>query len=127
MSTATPPDQLPTLTFALRVQDDRAAAVAGGWNAGPALVEYLEIEIPNVSFPLDLEGGATRFQRRRGRFGQATLSVAGAALDETATAVGAELAARGIHDLRLRILDGAIEVSARIVFEDRAADLTARA
>jgi hypothetical protein len=116
-----------TPDFALRVEDGRGALVLAdetffGW----LRVDRLELEIPNVSFPLDVAGGAARFQRRRCRVAGARLSVDDRALEALIRARAAGLGAAGFDDVRLRLLEDAVEISARARVDERSADFTAR-
>ena len=115
------------LGFALQVAGERAALVLRdrdffGW----LRVERLELEIPGLSFPMDLSGGAGRFQRRRCRVTRAVLALDDAGLGALLQARAASLATAGFEDVRGRILDGGVELSGRARVGERAAEFTAR-
>src|SRR4051812_7971439 len=77
------------LGFALHVQGGRGMLVLRDFSTslgasssrGWLRVDRLELEIPNVSFPLDVAGGAVRFQKKRCRVASGTFSVDDAALE----------------------------------------------
>src|SRR5262245_41891026 len=115
------------LGFVLQVAGERATLVLRersffGW----LRVERLELEIPGLSFPMDLSGGAGRFQRRRCRLTPATIAIDDAGLATLLRARAAALATAGFDDVHGRLLDGAIELSGRARAGERAAEFTAR-
>jgi tetratricopeptide (TPR) repeat protein len=81
--------------------------------------------------PLDAPAVATdaphRFQRRRCRVSAATLAVDDSGLQALAWSLGPGLGGVGLDEVRLRVLEGAIEVSARVRVGERGAAVTARA
>jgi tetratricopeptide (TPR) repeat protein len=98
-----------------------AGRVAGGLCA----CERLELEIPRLSFPFDVSGGAGRFQSRRCLLRQARLVVDEAALT-AALAGSAAVAEAGFGGLAVRLRDGIIEAGGRAHVGEAEAEVTAR-
>src|SRR5688572_2302946 len=116
------------LAFDVRVQEGRGALVLRertffGW----LRVERLELEIPNVRLPVDVSGGADRFQKRRCKVMGATLALDERAVEALLWGRAGDLGAAGFDDVKVRLLEGAAEVSGRARVDDRTADFTCRA
>src|SRR5262245_46143469 len=116
------------IAFDLSVKDGRGLLLLvdrtlHGW----LKVARLELEIPELAFPLDVAGGPVRFQRRRCRLRAAELVLDDGALAELLRARGAALGAAGFDEVRARVLEGTIELSGRARRGERRAELTVRA
>ena len=116
----------PRLDFSLRFVDGKGVLGLGDKMLVDLVgVERLELRVPNLRFPFDVTGGATRFQSRRCDFGAAELRVDGARLQAWLDA-RTRLGRLGISRLRARLLRGRIELSAQAYVGGHEAALTAR-
>ena len=116
----------PRLGFALRFVDGKGVLGLGDkLELGLVGVDRLELRVPNLRFPFDVSGGVARFQSRRCDFGACELTIDGARLQAWLDA-RTRLSRLGISQLRARIADGRIELSARARVGDSEAALTAR-
>lgn len=88
-------------------------------------VDELVLEIPELGSEAP-PGHPDAYQRRRGRLTLAQLSLDEARADAMIWERAAELGAAGFDDVRVRLLEGALELTGRARVDDRAADLTAR-
>ena len=88
-------------------------------------VDELVLEIPELGAEAP-PGHPDAYQRRRGRLTLAQLSLDEARADAMIWERAAELGAAGFDDVRVRLLEGALELTGRARVDDRAADLTAR-
>ncbi len=88
-------------------------------------VERLELEIPNLRFPVDVSGGLARFKNRRLRLRQMVISLGAPDLARVLRA--GRLAEFGILDPRVEIEDGLIRLMARAVVGEHEAEFTALA
>jgi tetratricopeptide (TPR) repeat protein len=123
-------DSRSPIDFAVRFVDGRgllglrAATRLNGGAAGIHIAR-LELEIPNLRFPFDVSGDATRFQTRR-------CNLAGAELrldeEELQAWLGTRAALErfGLTQLSARLVEGAVAVSARARVGERETALTAR-
>ncbi len=73
-------------------------------------VERLELQIPNVTFPLDITGGMAQFRAQRCNLLACTLAVDAAGAAELLYARAAPLAAAGFTELRARAGDASFEL-----------------
>jgi tetratricopeptide (TPR) repeat protein len=117
-----------TLDFAVRFVDGKGLLGLRSSTRFPSslvTLDRLELEIPNLRFPFDVSGDATRFQTRR-------CILAGAELSTDEAELQAWLKGRtalerfGLGQLTARIVDGAVEIAARARVGEREAALTAR-
>ncbi|MEW5851394.1 MAG: hypothetical protein AB2A00_21575 [Myxococcota bacterium] len=111
-----PPDRPRRLGFALRFAEGKALLLAKdlpvgdpGTTAADVSLDELALEVPNVRFPLDVTGGAERFQTRR-------LVVRKAALRASTGAIRAllqqGLVREGWSDLRVQLSAPQLELEA---------------
>jgi lipopolysaccharide biosynthesis regulator YciM len=99
------------LEFEIQVEDGSGLLLLRpkrlfGWLA----VERLELQIPNVTFPLDITGGMAQFRAQRCRVLACALRVDGEGLTALLQARAAPLGAAGFSDLRARAHAGALEL-----------------
>jgi hypothetical protein len=66
-------------------------------------VERLELQIPNVKFPLDITGGMAQFRSQRCRVMACSLKLDGEGLRKLLEARAAPLQAAGFSELRARV------------------------
>ncbi|HEY3356183.1 MAG TPA: hypothetical protein VGQ83_23225, partial [Polyangia bacterium] len=112
--------------FSLSFVEGKGVLGLGPRRLGALLTcERLELEIPGLTFPFDVSGGAGRFQSRRCAVRQARLT-----LDEGPLAAhlarDPRVAAAGFGGLEARLRDGGVELAGRVRLGDAAAELTAR-
>ena len=85
----------------LRLVDRKAFVGLGAFDVAPGLrIAYLALQIPNVTFPFNVTGGASRYQKQRCLFGQLDLEIAPARLKEAEEKLlqnGPELARLHLH------------------------------
>jgi tetratricopeptide (TPR) repeat protein len=120
----------PPIDFAVRFVEGRgllglrAATRLNGGAAGIS-IDRLELEIPNLRFPFDVSGDATRFQTRR-------CNLAGAELRLEERELAAWLASRGtlerfgLSHVSVRLTEGAVALSGRARVGERETAITAR-
>ncbi|MCU1283119.1 MAG: Tetratricopeptide 4, partial [bacterium] len=114
------------LDFALRFVDGKGVLGLGDkMRVSLVHVDRLELRVPNLRFPFDVSGGAARFQSRRCDFGACELSVDRARLQSWLDA-RTRLGRLGLAQLRVRLVAGRIELSARARVGGHEAALTAR-
>ncbi len=89
-------------------------------------VERLELEVPDLAFPVDLAAGPERFQRRRTRLAVASLRIDQRDLDRLIAGQGPLLAELGVDQLRVHCDDGYLAVSGRVRDKEQVADITFR-
>jgi tetratricopeptide (TPR) repeat protein len=112
------------LGFALTFIEGRGVlSLDGGALPAAGRVEHLAMEIPDLRFPFDLSGGASRFQNRRCRLRELSLSVS--AEDLRALAERAPLADFGVFEPEVQMAGGVLRLSARAVVGEREAEFTA--
>jgi tetratricopeptide (TPR) repeat protein len=92
---------------------------------GPLEVKVLELEIPEISFPFDVSGGADRFKNRRCALRHLTYSLDADGL--AAALKRNDLKTVGFHEIRAAIRDGFIELTGRFAVGEHQADFTMRA
>src|SRR5262245_48249281 len=120
-------DATDPIAFDLSVKDGRGLlSLANRTVHGWLKVARLELEIPELAFPVDLAGGARKWKRRRCRLLAVELVVDDAALAEMVRARGPALGTVGFDEVRARVLEGTIELSGRVRRGDRRAEITLR-
>ena len=92
---------------------------------GPLDVKILELEIPEISFPFDVTGGADRFKNRHCTLRHITYGIDADGLE--AALKRTDLSAVGFHEIRAAIRDGFVEFTGRFVMGEHQADFTFRA
>ncbi|MBI5481971.1 MAG: hypothetical protein HY906_24160, partial [Deltaproteobacteria bacterium] len=90
------------------------------------LCEHLELEIPDLTFPFDVSGGAGKFQHRRSRLRRARLRI-GAAEMAGFLATRPGVRAQGIEITDVRLRDGCAEVGGTARRSGATVAFTARA
>ncbi|HEV8322928.1 MAG TPA: tetratricopeptide repeat protein, partial [Myxococcota bacterium] len=111
--------------FGLSFAGGRALAVLQGRRvAGRWDVDRLELEIPDVTFPIDLSGGADQFRDRRSGLRLVELSANERAIESLLAE--REAARYGIPDVHLRFEDGAVSVAGRVEVGPDSASFTGR-
>src|SRR5262245_51049804 len=113
------------LKFEIQVEDGRGALhlrprTFFGW----LRVQRLELELPQVSFPLDISRGIAQFQQHACRLVEVDFAIDDHDLAEMVVRRHALLAASGFEDLRVRFVDSAIELSGRARAEGASAEFT---
>src|SRR5688572_4384125 len=88
-------------------------------------VRALDLELADVSFPLDLEGGAEEFQRRSTRLRTLVVELEVAALARFLQ-LGLTAAASPLKRLELRPEGGVIALEGELVLQDRRSRLSAQ-
>jgi Tfp pilus assembly protein PilF len=81
-----------------------------GW----LIVDELQLEIPNVCFPLDITRGIKQFQQQRCRVMSAAFALDEQAIEGLAHQQAGPLAAAGFEEVALRLIDRAIIITARV-------------
>src|SRR5262249_27111876 len=122
-----PPNALEPVELKLTVADERVYLSLAGTLFGWVHVEKLELDIPPGEVAAEAGDSPTLYQRRRCRVAAATLSVDDSGLESLAFRLARELGERAGGELRLRVLEGIVEISGQIRVGERAAELTARA
>lgn len=114
--------------FEISVEDGRGLLLLRprtffGWLHVP----QLDLSIPNVTFPLDITGGLNSFQRQRLTLLRAGFLVEEEKLARLIEARAAPLRSAGFDDVRVRLREGAAEVTCRARLGTQEAELFARA
>lgn len=113
------------LGFALNFISGKGLLTTRDRRAGPFELKVLELEIPRISFPFDVTGGADRFKTRR-----CVLRTLALALDAESLGrvlASSSLEAAGFLELRAALRDGCVELAGRFALGDHRADFTMRA
>jgi len=114
------------LGFALDFLGGKAHVTLGRRHlSGLVRLDHLALEVPGVSFPFDVSGGAGRFRHRRCRLRRYEASVEAEAFSSWFVARDS-LASYGFHQLSLRWMDGAIRVEGVARLGDRQVPFTSR-
>jgi tetratricopeptide (TPR) repeat protein len=92
---------------------------------GGLLIDRLELEVPEVSFPFDVLGGAEQFRHRRCRLRALSLSMAGAELAAWLERLS-EDGRLGLAELRLELEQGEGWLGGRLSSGSQAATFSAR-
>lgn len=120
---ATDGDQ--ALGFALNFISGRAMLSVKERSFAGIELKTLELEIPHVSFPFDVTGGAERFKTRRCTLKYLVFSIDAAALEVMLTS--AALAQNGFIEIKAIVREGYIELAGRFAIGEAQADFTMRA
>ncbi|MCC6750746.1 MAG: hypothetical protein IT371_24025 [Deltaproteobacteria bacterium] len=121
-----PSSARPAVTFGLSLSEGRGlVTLAEPRTVSPVEVERLELEIPDLRFPFDLSGGASRFRHRRCQLRRARLTIAeepfqswlGGCLDR---------AAYGFRQVRIQFRPNLFEVAGQVVAGSHAAEFLFR-
>jgi tetratricopeptide (TPR) repeat protein len=115
------------LEFEIAVDGGAALLLRPSTFFGWLRVDHLELEIPNVSFPLDITRGIRQFKTRRCRLAGARLVVEQPSRAALVAARSGALARAGFDEVQLRLLDGKVELSARARVGSTSADLVVSA
>jgi tetratricopeptide (TPR) repeat protein len=114
------------LGFALDFLGGKAHVTLGRRHLGGLVrLDHLAMEVPGVSFPFDVSGGAGRFRHRRCRLRRYEASVEAEAFSSWFTGRD-PLASYGFHEVSLRWLDGSIRIEGLARLGDRQVPFTAR-
>src|SRR5687767_10468106 len=101
----------PTLGFSLNFLSGRGLLSVRDRRSGPFEVRLLEMEIPDISFPFDVTGGAERFKNRRCALRHLVYGLDIEGFQEVLKR--ADLVGAGFVDPKIAIRDGYIEVVGR--------------
>lgn len=112
------------LAFGLSFAHGKGLLTSRDVKLGPFDLQVLELEIPNISFPFDVTGGAERFKNRRCELKRLSVAVSGEAVAQLVSSANAhEL---GFVDLKTAMRDGHIELAGRLISGSSFADFTLR-
>ncbi|MBC7793010.1 MAG: tetratricopeptide repeat protein [Clostridia bacterium] len=112
------------LAFGLSFAAGKGLLTSRDVKLGPFDLQVLELEIPNLSFPFDVTGGAERFKTRRCELKRLSVAVSGEAVAQLVA--GANAHELGFIDLKSAMRDGHIELAGRLVSGSATADFTLR-
>ncbi len=114
------------LGFALDFLGGKAHVTLGRRHLGGLVrVDHLALEVPDVSFPFDVSGGAGRFRHRRCRLRRFEAAVEAEAFTSWFIAQD-PLVSYGFRQVTLRWLDGSIRLEGLARLGDRQVPFTAR-
>ena len=114
------------LGFALDFLGGKAHVTLGRRHLGGLVrVDHLSLEVPAVSFPFDVSGGAGRFRHRRCRLRRCEASIEAEAFTSWFTARD-PLVSYGFHEVSLRWLDGRIRIEGVARLGERQVPFTAQ-
>lgn len=113
--------------FEIQVGDGRGLLLMrprtfGGW----LRVESLQLQIPEMIFPLDITGGMAQFQRQRCSLLDATFRLERASLGDLLARRRHLLEAAGFEDVAIVLRGQTIEVTARVRLREWTAELLVR-
>ncbi len=103
----------------LRLIDRRAFVGFPELKIGPGLVVHdFALQIPDVTFPMNISGGAAKYQKKKLDFGFLELSVDAEVIQRAVQKVSGKLA--DLDELKLHFRPGYLEVQARLRGAERA-------
>ncbi|MEK7705499.1 MAG: tetratricopeptide repeat protein, partial [Myxococcota bacterium] len=124
VSRAVVPLEVP-LGFSLNFISGRGLLTARDRQVGPLAVKLLELQIPRISFPFDVTGGAERFKSRRCILRHLVLGLDADTL--SSVLARANLGAAGFVELKAALREGYVELAGRFRLGEQQADFTMRA
>ena len=112
--------------FGLNIRDGRVVvALDRPYPIGPAEISKLAVEIPDLSFPFDLSGGAERFRHHRGTMLNGQLSFAEASLAKWLAQRLSEVRA-GYDSLRVAIREQCVNLTGIVTLESHRSEFLIR-
>src|SRR5690606_3334486 len=114
-----------SLGFSLNFLSGKGLLTLKEREIGPFEIKLLELEIPDISFPFDVTGGAERFKSRRCSLRHLVFGVDNEGLN--AAIKRSPLVDYGFQELKTAVRDGFVEFTGRFAVGDLQADFTFRA